>query len=241
MTQQADEAGQQTGGLTEPIDMGEGAPLKPRDEGLGLRVVPPQDPGASSNEGRQPRSRVPLDTRAVLFQGFEKTAVYLICVAVLALAGYALDRNLTTADQVYSSVLDSVRKASETEGVMDRDQLTTAVAVIAMRDMSLLRSTVLFVGFIVILMGCVFVLKGVEAMYKLRLNTGERQATFSTASPGLVLITAGVVLVIVALRQESAVQLKLDGGAGDPRVKQGDPAMEGESVQHEGKVGSVAQ
>jgi hypothetical protein len=166
----------------------------------------PPEPGPRSG-----MASVSVSDRPVLFEWLEKAVVYAICLGVLGLAGRTLDQNISAADHAYGRLLGEVQRIEKASGIVESDRLTTMVAAIGMRDMSILRSAVVFVGFIVVLMGCVFVLKGVEAMYKLRLNAGDNHASLSTASPGLILITAGIVLVVVALRQESTVQLELAG------------------------------
>ncbi len=172
------------------------------------------------------------DPTAELFGFVEKLGVYIVCIVVLAAAGYVLERNITRANETYSGIVQSIENdASKLEG---RDRLTSTVAIVGMRDTLELRSTVIFVGFIGILMGCILVLKGVEAMYNLRLREGEKEAALSTASPGLVLITAGVLLVVFGLRQDSKVSLDLESGAAVPTAPQ---AQSGQDVQNRGEVG----
>ncbi len=165
--------------------------------------------GVKPQETKSPPTSAPPSNP---FGWIEKSAVYVICAIVLLVAGLALNRNMKTVDTAYGSALADIQKESESTGASAHDRFTTKVAILGMRDMISLRSAVLFVGFLALMLGCVLVLKGVEATYNLKLTDGSNEATITTASPGLVLITAGVVLVIVALKVESKVSLELEGG-----------------------------
>src|SRR5262249_35805651 len=69
----------------------------------------------------------------------------------------------------------------------------------------------LWLGFVVVTFGCLFVLKGVEASYQLSIAKGEDKSAFATSSPGLVLITFGTVPVVVAMVVKSTITV----GGGD--------------------------
>lgn len=145
--------------------------------------------------------------------------MYLVCVVVLVVAGLALHAAATRAQGSYESLVDGFWPATlPADQPLDHDRMSTTVALLGMRDMTVLRSAIIFIGFIVTILGCVFVLKGVEAVYNLGLEGNGARATLGTASPGLVLITAGVVLILFALREESSLELKLSG-AGQTHVE----------------------
>lgn len=64
------------------------------------------------------------------------------------------------------------------------------------RDHAMLKSATVFMGFILIFVGCLYVLR--TASVPFRLTTGR--STLLTTSPGLVMVTLGVLLVVLALR-----------------------------------------
>lgn len=198
--------------------------------------------GASASEDDGVRARAVTSPSVPLFDLIEKLAVYLVCIGVLIGAGLALHRTSRRAQASYEQVVSALvpvadaRDGHDSPAALDTEatvasahRLSTTVAVLGMRDLVGLRSAVMFIGFIISIMGCVLCLKGVEAMYRLRLQVGDQRATLATASPGLVLITAGVTLVLFALRQESSTKLALTPVASASPTTSTDHA--GESAQ----------
>jgi hypothetical protein len=61
------------------------------------------------------------------------------------------------------------------------------------------KTSALFLGFILIFVGTLYVLRTTEANFQLRVRQGQFQGSLQTASPGLVIVTLGVALTIVAL------------------------------------------
>lgn len=67
-----------------------------------------------------------------------------------------------------------------------------------LRQLIALRFLGMIVGALCILLGALFVLKGIETSYQFKLNSDRASSSLSTTSPGLVLITLGVLLVVWA-------------------------------------------
>jgi len=65
------------------------------------------------------------------------------------------------------------------------------------------KTSALFLGFILIFVGTLYVLRTTEANFQLRVRQGHFQGSLQTASPGLVIVTLGVALTIVALYVKS--------------------------------------
>lgn len=65
-----------------------------------------------------------------------------------------------------------------------------------LRQLIALRFLGMIVGALCILLGALFVLKGIETSYQFKLNSDRASSSLSTTSPGLVLITMGVLLVV---------------------------------------------
>src|SRR4051812_28108988 len=95
---------------------------------------------------------------------------------------------------------------SELEALRRSDHVNMTVYmafVAAMRPFELLSATrylAVFLGFIMIVLGSLFILVYSPGMYRLRVVGGDKPGgAFETASPGLVLATLGSVVVILSL------------------------------------------
>lgn len=76
-------------------------------------------------------------------------------------------------------------------------------------DFSAAKISALFLGFLLIFLGAMFVLRVAQASYALALSSDtKRQMAFSTSSPGLAMVTLGVLLVIVVLFTKSAIDYR---------------------------------
>jgi tellurite resistance protein TehA-like permease len=95
----------------------------------------------------------------------------------------------------YENILDQASKG----GVCRENVMLFQVALAPFRSLSMVRTAALFLSFVLVLLGSLFVLTGIEAAYKLSLDLGEKKGALETASPGLVLVTAGALLVAASL------------------------------------------
>jgi hypothetical protein len=66
-----------------------------------------------------------------------------------------------------------------------------------------IKTSALFLGFILIFTGTLYVLRTAEAAYQIHVTGGTVQGSLQTTSPGLVIATLGVVLTIVTLMTKS--------------------------------------
>jgi hypothetical protein len=66
-----------------------------------------------------------------------------------------------------------------------------------------IKTSALFLGFILIFTGTLYVLRTAEANFQLAITKGDVQGSLQTASPGLVIVTLGVLLTIVTLTVKS--------------------------------------
>jgi hypothetical protein len=95
----------------------------------------------------------------------------------------------------YSEILNHARKA----GTCAENVMAFEVALAPFRSLAIVRTAALFLSFVLVLLGSLFVLTGIEVAYKMSLELGEKKAALETASPGLVLVTAGTLLVAASL------------------------------------------
>jgi OmpA family len=90
---------------------------------------------------------------------------------------------------------------------------TIALAYARAFDFAVAKTSVIFIGMLLVFVGSLFVLKVVNAGYTLGLESSEKgKATFTTSSPGLVMITLGIVTVNIAMFSKSFVNV--DTGTG---------------------------
>lgn len=75
-----------------------------------------------------------------------------------------------------------------------------SLAMSALRSFIVVRNAATFLSFLLIILGALVVITGVESNYRLKLKKGaETEGALATSSPGLVLITLGAALVIFCL------------------------------------------
>jgi flagellar basal body-associated protein FliL len=88
------------------------------------------------------------------------------------------------------------------------------------------KSIALVTAYVLVVLGCLFVLQGTQAFYRLGLRHGEIRSALQTSSPGLVLITLGCALVVFALFAHTTSDVKVTGADATeaPRNVSGGPA-----------------
>jgi hypothetical protein len=70
-------------------------------------------------------------------------------------------------------------------------------------DAAIVKSSALFLGYLLVFTGALYVLRSSTAGYQLSVQTGSHSGTLQTASPGLVIITLGVLLIVVTILTKS--------------------------------------
>jgi outer membrane protein OmpA-like peptidoglycan-associated protein len=75
-------------------------------------------------------------------------------------------------------------------------------------DFTVVKTTSVFMGFMLVFVGALYLLRVAEAAYSLGLQSGESKASLQTTSPGLVLATLGVACAIFALYEKSTITLE---------------------------------
>lgn len=78
-------------------------------------------------------------------------------------------------------------------------------------DFAVTKTSALFLGFMVIYLGALYVLRSADTSYELSINQGAQSgATLKSSSPGLVMITLGALLVALVLANRSEVGIQVD-------------------------------
>lgn len=125
-----------------------------------------------------------------------------ICVAVISVAGVALVvLGITSWNQMenYNRIIDRV--------VENQQQIDHAALIAYMRSshFSTVKGTALIFSFLVVLIGSLYIQRVATTHFHLEAQSRNLKGVFLTTSPGLVMVTLGVILVIVSLVSESAI------------------------------------
>jgi TRAP-type C4-dicarboxylate transport system permease small subunit len=78
------------------------------------------------------------------------------------------------------------------------------------QDQIFIKASALFMGYVVVVIGCLFVLKGIEAAYELSVHRAELESALKTTSPGLVLITLGMCLVVATMFSHTTLETNFE-------------------------------
>jgi hypothetical protein len=81
-------------------------------------------------------------------------------------------------------------------------------------DSAIVKSIVVFMGFVVTLVGIMYVLRAATASFSLDVKSGTQSGTLNTSSPGLVIVILGIVAVGLALY--SKTNISIQEGRGQP-------------------------
>jgi hypothetical protein len=148
-----------------------------------------------------------------LSETWERVALYGFLAVSLLLVSGAMLRFVNHSEQTYTNTIDAARRLSE-QPQLASTSLEYVFALSRAQDAAQMKAVALWLGFVVITFGCFFVLKGVEANYRLSFSKSTTRSALSTSSPGLVLITFGTVLVIAATIVKSTININDAPSAG---------------------------
>ncbi len=126
-----------------------------------------------------------------------------IATLVLSVTGGLLLYVVTIQAQTYQKAIDREL------GLLGQIDHSAVLSYARSADVSATKISALFLGFLLIFLGSLFVLRIGRTQYALSLSAAEnRNMAFSTTSPGLVMITLGVVLVSLVLFARSTVDYR---------------------------------
>jgi hypothetical protein len=134
----------------------------------------------------------------------ERRAVFILAALLFVVLSAFTMIAYRTESQFYDDILRQARDS----GTCQENIMTFQVALAPFRSLSMVRTAALFLSFVLVILGSLFVLTGIEAAYKMSVNIGERRAVLETASPGLVLVTAGALLVAASLYRSGTPEFR---------------------------------
>ena len=130
---------------------------------------------------------------------FKVVSVILVFIAMLLVTGLGIQ----TAS--YWGGLRAATAAGSVDAPVDRTDHAAVITYARGLGAAFVKTSSLFLGFILIFTGTLYVLRTTEAVYKLQVSGGKAQSILQTTSPGLVIVTLGVALSIVALTTKSEI------------------------------------
>jgi hypothetical protein len=95
-------------------------------------------------------------------------------------------------------------------------------------DATLIKTSALMLAFIVVFLGALYVLRTATAAFKLGLGGKGFTGTLQTASPGLVMVTLGLVIVAIAVLARSDINYSAPTYAMPPSAGANNPTAEQE-------------
>jgi uncharacterized membrane protein len=128
-------------------------------------------------------------------------ALLLIVLGVAIFVFRLLNSSVHTQISTYTGAADIAAKSPDhgPELVLD---FTRAM------DAAIVKSTVIFMGFVVTLLGAMYVLRAATATFSLEVKSGDQTSTLNTSSPGLVMVVLGIVAVGLALYSKTDISIQ---------------------------------
>jgi hypothetical protein len=134
--------------------------------------------------------------------------LFLIVTGLLIVQLVMLAGNLAFQFHNYSTGIALAR-----EGGASLDNISLILIYSRAWDFAVVKTSALFLGFLVFYTGALYVLRSADAAYELSLSQGNQLGlSLKTSSPGLVMITCGAVLVALVLYNKSTVGLEVSVG-----------------------------
>ena len=146
-------------------------------------------------------SRWPARLDILLFAVVASAAVYVFC-----LLSYSLYFQVHTYSNAIQAALRDPNRGDE-----------IALAYARATDFAIVKTSAVFLGFIMALLGALYVLRAATAAFKFSGSTAHSSASLQTSSPGLVMMALGVVTINCALFARTSVGL--DDAENDKRGK----------------------
>jgi len=186
-------------------------------------TVPGFNESSQPVEAEQPVAGVPLTS------AWEQKALYTVLTLTLVATMILLIFAARISHADYAGVMNLVEHgAGDGHRASSAGELTFAFLSARAWDAFALRGGALILSFLTVLTGALFVLKGVQSTYNLRLAGKGLRSTLETSSPGLVMITVGSVLFAITILSQSKFSTNIG-----PDASPEQPAGETEKAKQE--------
>lgn len=138
----------------------------------------------------------------------------LVAVAVIGLVAWLLVHSLNRQQDRYS---ENIKLAISTQA----PDHAAALAYARASDAAVVKVAALFLGFVLVFLGALYTLRAIEVSYSLSYRGQDRAgAGFKTTSPGLVMVTLGVALVVLTVYSRTDVLYSGGDSEGTPEQLQ---------------------
>jgi hypothetical protein len=125
--------------------------------------------------------------------------LFIVVIAVLSLLSLLFVTALALQWQTYHA---GIEKALSSPATDDGAVLSYARAL----DAAFVKTSALFLGYILVFTGALYVLRIATSHYRLGVKSGKYSGTLQTSSPGLVIISLGVLLIAITILTRSDVR-----------------------------------
>lgn len=142
------------------------------------------------DSGAAPLPEAPQD-RALDRRLFVAVSLILVLLAALCVTGLGI--------QIHTYLVE-IGKATQKADTSSILSFTRAM------DAAIMKTSALFLGYLLIFTGALYILRIATAHYQLSVTSGNRAGSLDTSSPGLVMVTLGVALVMTAMLSKTSVE-----------------------------------
>jgi hypothetical protein len=181
----------------------EAAPVDPSAEG-----ARPQDQQSPSRDEDDEDDGDEARRSAGKRYWFNKLAMFFVALAMLVAAAVYASLAFVNQNYKFNGLLIHSAHMHQT-GQMSSSEFAAYTANIAVaQEMVGLRFAAMYLSFAIVAAGCVMIVAGFQASYRLSVKlTRSKLTTLETSTPGLVMITLGAVLMAVAVLHETSAHL----------------------------------
>lgn len=151
--------------------------------------------------------------RAIPFR-FIDYILIMVVIAILVIIGTVLIQNLNALNSSYEIVINQALKDAPKSEVEKAGNYSSLLAFSRAKDFSNIKASAMFVGFLLIFTGALYLIKVFNQSYEINVNRADvGSVSFNSSSPGLVMITLGVVVMICVLSIKTDVDYSFETGS----------------------------
>jgi len=134
-----------------------------------------------------------------------------VVLGVLVLTGWMLRDNLKAQNATYDRVINTALNYTARDSSKFNESNTAIFAFSRAKDFANTKAASLFIGFLLIFTGALYLLKVFKLSYKLKADkTPVGNVSLESTSPGLVMITLGVALMIAVLVSKTQIDYTVE-------------------------------
>jgi len=137
-----------------------------------------------------------------------------VVVFILAIIGRVLIRNLNALNSSYETVINQMLKDVPKSEVEKARNYSTLLAFSRAKDFSNMKASAMFVGFLLIFTGALYLIKVFNLSYAINVQRDDLGTfSFNSNSPGLVMVTLGVGVMLCVLIIKTDVDFSFETGS----------------------------